>query len=280
MKRIGAHVSIAGGIENAPLNAAGIGAKAFAMFTKNQRQWKAPKLSPESIDSFRINCMENGFSPGHILPHDSYLINLGSPEIDKLQRSREAFVEEMIRVERLGLSMLNFHPGSHLNGISVDECLRLIAESVNKALEATSSVIAVIENTAGQGSNLGFRFEQLAALIDMIEDKSRAGICLDTCHLHASGYDLGTVETVRRVFSEFDSVVGMRYLRGMHLNDARHPAGSKLDRHASIGKGTIGLDAFRYIMSSPSFDEIPLILETPDSDLWKEEIQLLYSLAL
>jgi deoxyribonuclease IV len=280
MKRIGAHVSIAGGIENAPLNAAAIGAKAFAMFTKNQRQWKASELTPESIGAFRMNCLENGFEPGNVLPHDSYLINLGSPEKDKLQRSREAFIDEMMRVEQLGLAMLNFHPGSHLNAVTIDESLRLIAESVNKALEATSSVIAVIENTAGQGSNLGFRFEQLAALIDMIEDKSRAGICLDTCHLHASGYDLGTVETVRRVFSEFDSVVGMRYLRGMHLNDARHPAGSKLDRHASIGKGTIGLDAFRYIMSSPSFDEIPLILETPDSDLWKEEIQLLYSLAL
>ncbi|TLU86158.1 MAG: deoxyribonuclease IV [Chlorobium sp.] len=279
MKRIGAHVSIAGGIENAPLNAAGIGAKAFAMFTKNQRQWKAPKLSPESIGTFRKNCLENGFKPGHILPHDSYLINLGSPEKDKLQRSREAFVEEMIRVERLGLSMLNFHPGSHLNGISVDECLRLIAESVNKALEVTSGVIAVIENTAGQGSNLGFRFEHLAALIDMIEDRSRAGVCLDTCHLHASGYDIGTMDAVRMVFSEFDSIVGMRYLRGMHLNDAIHPAGSKLDRHACIGKGTIGLEAFRYIMSNPSFDEIPLILETPDSENWKEEIQLLYSLA-
>ncbi|NTW57078.1 MAG: deoxyribonuclease IV [Chlorobiaceae bacterium] len=277
MKRIGAHVSIAGGIENAPLNAGKIGAKAFAMFTKNQRQWKAPALSPASVEQFRRNCADHGFEPRHILPHDSYLINLGSPEKEKLERSREAFNEEMIRVERLGLTMLNFHPGSHLNGLRPDECLRLIADSINKALEQSENVTAVIENTAGQGSNLGFRFEQLAALIDMTEDKTRIGICLDTCHLHASGYDMGNAEAAKTVFNEFDRTVGMRFLRGMHLNDARHPAGSRLDRHASLGKGTIGLDTFRFIVSSLDFEEIPLILETPDSDIWKEEIAILYS---
>ncbi|NTU97349.1 MAG: deoxyribonuclease IV [Chlorobiaceae bacterium] len=279
MKRIGAHVSIAGGIENAPLNAAQIGAKAFAMFTKNQRQWKAPALSPASVEAFRRNCGDHGFNTRHILPHDSYLINLGSPETDKLQRSREAFVEEMIRVEQLGLSMLNFHPGSHLNGVTTDDCLRLIAESINIALDNSRGVTAVIENTAGQGTNLGFRFEQLAALIAMVEDKTRAGICLDTCHLHASGYDLGNTEAAVTVFKEFDRVAGMEYLRGMHLNDALHPAGSRLDRHAAIGKGTIGMDTFRYIVTSPDFEEIPLILETPDSDNWKEEIAMLYSLS-
>jgi deoxyribonuclease-4 len=279
MKRIGAHVSIAGGIENAPLNAAEIGAKAFAMFTKNQRQWKTPALSPASLGAFRKNCGELGYEPRHILPHDSYLINLGSPEKDKLLRSREAFVEEMMRVEELGLTMLNFHPGSHLNAVNADRCLRLIAVSVNMALDATSGVTAVIENTAGQGSNLGFRFEQLAALIDMTEDKSRVGVCLDTCHLQASGYDLGSREAAVKVFREFERIVGMRYLRGMHLNDALHPAGSRLDRHAGIGKGTIGMDTFRHIVTSPEFEEIPLILETPDSDNWKEEIRMLYSLA-
>lgn len=277
MKRIGAHVSIAGGIENAPLNAAEIGARAFAMFTKNQRQWKAPALSPASVEDFRRNCDRYGFDPRYILPHDSYLINLGSPEKDKLLRSREAFREEMARVEKLGLSMLNFHPGSHLNSVSSEECLRLIADSVNMALDQTSGVTAVIENTAGQGSNLGFRFEHLASLIDMVEDKSRIGVCLDTCHLHASGYDLGTLEKAGKVFSEFHNIVGMRYLRGMHLNDALHPAGSRLDRHAGIGKGTIGMETFRSIVTSPDFEEIPLILETPDSDIWKEEIRMLYS---
>jgi deoxyribonuclease IV len=279
MKRIGAHVSIAGGIENAPLNAAEIGARAFAMFTKNQRQWNAPALSPASVEDFRVNCARFGFEPRNILPHDSYLINLGSPEHDKLLRSREAFQEEMARVEKLGLTMLNFHPGSHLNGVSIDECLRLIADSVNMALDKTSGVTAVIENTAGQGSNLGFRFEHLASLIDMVDDKSRIGICLDTCHLHASGYDLGTTEKAGKVFLEFHNTVGMRYLRGMHLNDALHPAGSRLDRHAGIGKGTIGMETFRYIVTSPDFEEIPIILETPDSDIWKEEIRMLYSFA-
>ncbi|MEI7707910.1 MAG: deoxyribonuclease IV [Chlorobium sp.] len=278
MKRVGAHVSIAGGVENAPLQAISIGAKAFAMFTKNQRQWTAPKLTTSSIDAFRKNCSEGGYKPEHILPHDSYLINLGSPDPVKLRNAREAFIDEMQRVESLGLSLLNFHPGSHLNGITEDECLQLIAESVNMALNTTKNVTAVIENTAGQGTNLGYRFEQLASLVDQVEDKSRVGVCLDTCHLFASGYDLQTTDAIDETFREFDRIVGLGYLRGMHLNDALRPLGSKLDRHASIGKGTIGMEAFRYIMEHPACEEIPLILETPDSDQWSAEIRLLYSL--
>ena len=278
MKRVGAHVSTAGGVENAPLQATSIGAKAFALFTKNQRQWKAPKLTPASIDAFRRNCDDGGFRPEHILPHDSYLINLGSPDPEKLQRAREAFIEEMLRAEELGLLLLNFHPGSHLKEISEERCLQLIAESINMALDATKSVTAVIENTAGQGTNLGNRFEQLASLIDQVDDKSRVAVCLDTCHLFASGYDLQSTAAAEATFMEFDRIVGLRYLRGMHINDAMQPLGSRIDRHAGIGKGTIGMDAFVYIMNHPACEEIPLILETPDSAEWQREISLLYSL--
>ena len=278
MKRVGAHVSTGGGVENAPLHAAAIGAKAFALFTKNQRQWRAPKLSTSSVDAFKKNCSDGGFKPEHILPHDSYLINLGSPDPDKLQRAREAFIEEMQRVEELGLLMLNFHPGSHLKEIDETQCLKLIAESINMALDATKGVTAVIENTAGQGTNLGHRFEQLASLVDQVADKTRVGVCLDTCHLFASGYDLQTTEAAEFTFSEFDRIVGLHYLRGMHLNDAMQALGSRVDRHEAIGKGTIGMEVFSCIMNTPAFEEIPLILETPDSDAWSSEISLLYSL--
>jgi deoxyribonuclease-4 len=278
MKRVGAHVSIAGGVENAPLNAREIGAKAFAMFTRNQRQWHSAPLSAASIDAFRRNCEEAGFLPGYILPHDSYLINLGNPEADKLEKSRQAFITEMKRTEALGLTMLNFHPGSHVNLTDEDSCLRLIAESVNRSLDATVGVTAVIENTAGQGSNLGWRFEHLARIIELVEDKTRIGVCLDTCHLFASGYDLRTPEAFDATLTEFDHVVGLTYLRGMHLNDAKQKLGSKVDRHECIGKGMIGLDAFAYIMRHPTLEEIPLILETPDSDGWAKEIKMLYSL--
>jgi deoxyribonuclease-4 len=278
MKRVGAHVSIAGGVENAPLHARNIGAKAFAMFTKNQRQWSAPQLTSSSIDAFRKNCDDGGLSPQHILPHDSYLINLGSPDPLKLLVSRNAFIDEMHRVEQLGLTLLNFHPGSHLKEIDEKRCMQLIADSVNMALNATYGVTAVIENTAGQGTNIGYRFEQLAAIIDMVEDKTRIGVCLDTCHLFASGYDLHTTSAAEATFREFDATIGLHYLRGMHLNDALNPLGSRLDRHASIGKGTIGLEAYSYIMNHPACEEIPLILETPESEQWPEEIKLLYSL--
>ena len=279
MKRVGAHVSIAGGVENAPLNAQAIGANAFAMFTRNQRQWHSAPLSAESIEAFRRNCEEAGFLPSHILPHDSYLINLGSPDPAKLEQSRQAFTTEMKRAEALGLLMLNFHPGSHLNLVDEDACLGTIAESVNRSLDATAGVAAVIENTAGQGSNLGWRFEHLARIIELVEDKSRVGVCLDTCHLFASGYDLRTPEAFDATLAEFDRVVGMAYLRGMHLNDAKQKLGSKVDRHECLGKGIIGIDAFARIMRHPALEEIPLILETPDSDGWAEEIKMLYSLA-
>jgi len=279
MKTIGAHVSIAGGVENAPLNASEIGAKAFAMFTRNQRQWKSKPLTTVNIEQFRENCSRCGYESSHILPHDGYLINLGHPEKEALEKSRAAFLEEMMRCEQLGLSMLNFHPGSHLKIIEPDVCLATIAESVNIALNSTSGVTAVIENTAGQGSNLGFEFEHLAALIDQIEDKSRIGVCLDTCHTFAAGYDLRTHEACQDTFAQFDKLVGFKYLRGMHLNDSKKPLNSHVDRHESLGKGEIGIEAFRFIIQDNRFDNIPLILETIDSNIWKEEIQMLYSFA-
>lgn len=278
MKRVGAHVSASGGVELAPANASEIGAKAFALFTKNQRQWKSSSLTRKSIEEFKTNAARFGFSPEHILPHDSYLINLGHPEEEGLAKSREAFEDEMLRCEQLGIPLLNFHPGSHLGKIDPEQSLLRIAESINIALEKTKGVTAVIENTAGQGTNLGFRFEQLAFIIANVEDKSRVGVCLDTCHSFAAGYDLKTREGYEATFSEFDRIVGMKFLKALHLNDAKKDLGSRVDRHESIGKGMLGLDTFRWIMNDPRFDEIPMILETPDEDIWAEEISLLYSL--
>lgn len=274
-KYIGAHVSASGGVENAPVNAHNIGATAFALFTKNQRQWVAKPLTQESIENFKINCEKYGYKPNQILPHDSYLINLGHPDKDALQKSRDAFLDEMQRCEQLGLDRLNFHPGSHLNQISEKECLARIAESINITLEKTKGVIAVIENTAGQGSNLGYLFSQIREIIDGVEDKSRVGVCIDTAHAYSAGYDIKTREGFKDVFQEFDDVVGFEFLKGMHLNDSKKEHGSKVDRHDSLGKGTLGLDVFEFIMNDDRFNGIPLILETPDMDMWPEEIELL-----
>ena len=278
MKNIGAHVSVAGGVENAPLNAARIGARAFALFTKNQRQWKAKPLGQASIRLFRKNCENEGFGPEQILAHDSYLINLGHPDEEGLAKSRAAFLDEFQRCEQLGLIYLNFHPGSHLRKISENACLRRISESINITLDKTQTVTAVIENTAGQGSNVGYRFEHLAAIIDQVEDKTRVGVCLDTCHAFTAGYDLKTKEGYHATVAAFDSVVGLKYLKGMHLNDSKKDYKSRVDRHANIGKGLLGLDTFRFIMADPHLEKIPLILETPDETLWKKEIKQLYQM--
>ena len=278
MKYVGAHISASGGVENAPLNAHGIGAKAFAFFTKNQKQWFSQPLSRKSIDDFRSNCEKYGYKPFQILPHDSYLINLGNPDDMALLRSREAFIDEMKRCEQLGLDRLNFHPGSHLGKISEEESLDLIAESVNLALSETKGVIAVIENTAGQGTNLGYRFEHLKYIIDRVTDKRRVGVCIDTCHAFTSGYDLSTAEGFTKVFAEFDRVVGFSFLKGMHLNESKKAFGTRVDRHDSLHKGEIGDEVFSLIMNDPRFDDMPLILETPDEALWAGEIEYLYSL--
>ncbi|MBO7263610.1 MAG: deoxyribonuclease IV [Alistipes sp.] len=279
MKYFGAHVSASGGVENAVKNAKDIGATAFALFTKNQRQWIASALSPAQIETFKRAMAEAGYSASQILPHDSYLINLGHPDEYGLQKSRESFFEEMQRCELLGLDRLNFHPGSHLKRISEEESLERIAESINMALERTKGVTAVLENTAGQGSNLGYKFEHLAYIIDRVEDKSRVGVCLDTCHSFAAGYDLRTKEACDATFAEFDRIIGFKYLRGMHLNDAMRPLGSRIDRHSPMGDGEIGIECFRYIASDPRFDNIPLILETPDEERWAQEIAQLKAFA-
>jgi deoxyribonuclease-4 len=292
-KFVGAHVSASGGVDNAPLNAMAIGAKAFALFTKNQRQWVAKPLESKTIDAFHKNLEASGILPKHILPHDSYLINLGHPEVEKLEKSRDAFIDELERCHILGLDRLNFHPGSHLVKIPKKDpeyndklmqaelgCLDVISESMNRAIEATkdSNVKLVIENTAGQGSNLGYRFEHLGYIIDKIEDKSRVGVCLDTCHTFTSGYDLRTREAYDETMGTFDRIVGSQYLMGMHINDSKPKLGSRVDRHDSLGKGEIGWDAFKFIMNDARMDDIPLVLETIDASIWAEEIKALYAL--
>ena len=292
-KFVGAHVSASGGVDNAPLNAMNIGAKAFAVFTKNQRQWVAKPLETKTIDAFHKNLELSGILPQHILPHDSYLINLGHPEVEKLEKSRDAFIDELERCRILGLDRLNFHPGSHLVKVPKKDpayhdkvmqaelhCLDVIAESMNRAIDATkdSNVKLVIENTAGQGSNLGYKFEHLGHIIDRIEDKSRVGICLDTCHTFTGGYDLRTREAYDETMDAFGRIVGFEYLMGMHINDSKPPLGSRVDRHHSLGQGEIGWDAFKFIMNDARMDDIPLVLETIDESIWKEEIQALYAL--
>ncbi len=271
-KYIGAHVSSSGGVEFAPINAAKIGATAFALFTKNQKQWFSKALTSENIELFKANCIKYGYGPEQILPHDSYLINLGHPEDDGLRKSRAAFLDEMTRAEQLGITMLNFHPGSHLKQISEDECLQRISESINITLQKTKGVTAVIENTAGQGSNVGFRFEHLARMIELVDYKNRIGVCIDTCHSWAAGYDFGSAEGYEAVWKEFDAVVGLEYLKAIHLNDAKKERGSRVDRHSSIGDGFLGFPVFSRIMKDPRLNGIPIILETPDETKWADEI--------
>jgi deoxyribonuclease-4 len=278
MKRIGAHVSISGGVENAPLNAEAIGARAFALFTKNQRRWQAKPYSEKNIGDFKANLAQVKIAPEHVLPHDGYLINLGHPEPEPLEKSRLAFLDEMQRCSQLGLKLLNFHPGSHLRKISEGQSLTIVADSINRVLEQTEGVTAVIENTAGQGSNLGYRFEHLATIIEQVQDHSRIGVCLDTCHTFTAGYDLRTEEACDATFAEFERLVGFEYLRGMHLNDSKPDLGSKVDRHESLGQGKLGWEVFRYIMNDERFEEIPMVLETVDETIWAEEIQALYGL--
>lgn len=278
MKYIGAHVSASGGICNAILNAEAIGANAFALFTRNQRSWVSKPLATDEINSFRSLLAERGFEPQYVLPHDSYLINLGSPDEETLQKSRTAFLDEMKRAEQLGLTMLNFHPGSHLNKISEEECLDQIAREINAALSQTKGVTAVIENTAGQGTNLGWRFEHIRRIIDGIDDKCRVGVCIDTCHTLAAGYDLSTEMGYQFCFDEFESIIGFQFLRAIHLNDSKKNAGSHVDRHETLGNGFLSKEFFSRFMHDPRFDNMPIILETPEPSLWAQEIEWLRSL--
>lgn len=276
-KYIGAHVSASGGVQNTPLEARSIGAKAFALFTGSSARWISKAISPDTADAFKRNCAECGFDSAVILPHDNFLINLGSPDEEKLAKSRKSFLDEMNRCMQLGLTMLNFHPGSHLGLIDPDACLDRISESINITLDKTEGVTAVLESTAGQGSNLGYRFEQLARIIEGVEDKSRIGVCVDTCHTHSAGYDLASEEGYAATWKEFDETIGAHYLKAMHLNDNKRTLGSRIDRHELIGKGSLGEEFFIRLVNDPRFDNIPLILETPDPDNWESEIAWLYS---
>ncbi len=278
MKYIGAHVSVDGGVSNAPLRASELNMKAFALFTRNPSRWKSAPISDKEAERFRSNCANAGYRPEVIMPHDSFLINLGAPDTEKLRMSREAFMDELHRCAQLGLTMLNFHPGSHLNLVTEEECIQTIADSINMALDKTHGITAVIESTAGQGSNLGFRFEQLAEIIHKTEDKSRIGVCVDTCHTFAAGYDLATPEGYARTWDEFEKTIGFKYLKGMHLNDSKKGLGSRVDRHESIGKGELGDGFFRMLMADSRMNRIPLILETPNEEIWGSEVRYLYSL--
>lgn len=278
MKLLGAHVSAGNGVSQAPINAHNIGARSFALFTRNPSRWQSKPISDKEAETFKENCIKYGYSANQILPHDSYLINLGAPDNEKLIMSREAFLDEMRRCEQLGLTLLNFHPGSHLKLISPDDCLDRIAESINITLDATKGVKAVIENTAGQGSNLGYAFAQIAHIIDKVEDKSRVGVCIDSCHAFAAGYDLSTPEGYESTWKEFDEVIGLQYLSAMHINDTKKGLASKVDRHAPLGQGMLGSEFFKLLMNDSRMDNIPLILETPDESLWAQEIQWLDSL--
>lgn len=278
MKYIGAHVSVNGGVNKAPEEANLIGAKAFAIFTGSSSRWISKEISDEEADLFKENCKLYGFAPEMILPHDNFLINLGSPDPKKLHLSKKSFLDDMRRCDKLGLKYLNFHPGSHVNEISEEECLDRIAESLNWILDKSENVTAVLENTAGQGSNLGFKFEHLAHIISKVEDKSRMGVCIDTCHAYSAGYDIATAEGYERTWKDFDEIIGAQYLKGIHLNDDKRELGSRIDRHASLMEGTLGEDFFRRFVNDPRFDNMPIILETPDETRWPEEIKWLYSL--
>jgi deoxyribonuclease IV len=278
VKYVGAHVSTTGGVENAPLNAQEIGAKAVALFTRNQRQWASKPLTDENIRLFKENLTKVGIEPRFVMPHDSYLINIGSPDPEKRRKSLDALLDEATRCDQLGIPLLNFHPGSHMGELTEDECLAVIAEGVEEVLAKTKQVSLLIEATAGQGTNVGYKFEHLAAIIAKVKTKKRVGVCIDTCHIFAAGYDIRTPKAYKETIARFDDIVGLKYLRGMHLNDSKYDFGTKKDRHENIGKGFLGIDAFRNVMTDPRLDDIPLILETNDPEIWPEEIKTLYSL--
>ncbi|MCG8570111.1 MAG: deoxyribonuclease IV [Spirochaetes bacterium] len=278
MKYIGAHVSAAGGVENAPLNAMKIGAKAFALFTKNQKQWRAKPLTEQSIENFKKNLQLSGISPQFVLPHDSYLINIGNPHLEARTKSINALLEEALRVEQLGLNFLNFHPGAHLKGLTEEECLNLIAEGLNQVIKQTKNCVMVIETTAGQGTVVGYSFQHIKKVIDKVKNPDRVGVCIDTCHIFTAGYDLRTQEKYENVMEDFEKTIGFSFLKGVHLNDSKKDFHTRKDRHETLGNGYLGPEAFRFIMNDHRFDNIPLILETPEPEIWAEEIKWLYGL--
>jgi AP endonuclease-1 len=280
--KIGAHVSAAGGVENAVRNAAMVGANAFALFVKSQRKWDSPPLSAENVDAFKRRMREFGYSPRHVIPHGSYLVNLGNPDEEKRQKSFNCFLDDLQRCEQLGLELYNFHPGSTVGQATKEESIALIAECINNAHKVTKYVTIVIENMAGTGNVIGSQFSELKGIIDRVEDKTRVGVCLDTCHAFAAGYDISTKGGWDATLSTFDTEVGLLYLKGLHLNDSKAALGSKKDRHENIGLGHLGISTFRHVVSDPRTQDIPLILETPTfeaTDIWTKEISALNCLS-
>jgi deoxyribonuclease-4 len=278
---VGPHVSAAGGADHAPMAARALQATGFGLFVKNQKQWHAPALTVEQQARFGAAMHTAGYTAAQILPHAGYLINLANPDPDAHARSLGALIDEMRRCQAFGLTMLNLHPGSHLRKLTVEAALDRVAESVNRALAETSEVTVVIENTAGQGGCLGVTLAELARLRERVEDPSRIGFCLDTCHAWAAGYDIRTGDGLRRLLDEFEREVGPadRYLRGMHLNDTRNELGSRVDRHAPLGTGAIGWEPFRALLRDPRSRGIPLIIETPDEARWAGEVAELLAFA-
>lgn len=290
MKYVGAHTSSSGGVYNAISNATDIGARAFALFVKNQRQWFAKPLEQDVIDKFKQMLKDAKIDPKHVLPHDSYLINLGHEDDEKREKSIKSFLDEIDRCNQLGLVKLNFHPGSHLEKFSKKDpdlkskieyaelnCIDRIATSLNTIIKESDNVKLVIENTAGQGTNVGYKFDHLSEIIARVEQKDRMGVCIDTCHMFAAGYDIRDEKSFTKTWDLFDKSVGFEYLEGMHINDSKSTYESRVDRHHSLGIGNIGIESFKLLMKDDRFDDIPLILETINSDIWKEEIELLYS---
>ncbi|KJE93875.1 endonuclease IV [Capsaspora owczarzaki ATCC 30864] len=280
---VGYHVSTAGGVQNAPVNAALVGATAFAMDTRSKRKWDSPPYTAATIQAFRKACCEHGYQPHQILPHGSYLINAGSPVPEILAKSRAALIEEVQRCEQLGLSQYNFHPGSTVGLCTTEKCIETIAESIDLAVGASKAVTVVVESMTGSGNVIGGKFEHLRDIIAHVKDKTRIGVCLDTCHMFAAGFDLRTRAEYDKVMNDFDRIVGFQYLRGLHLNDSKGELGCNRDRHENIGKGKLGLSAFELIMNDERFRNIPMILETPvsaevESDGYKKEIELLQSM--
>lgn len=277
---IGCHTSISGGIWKAPEEASQFGAKAFGLFTHNQQQWKMKPLVEGHVKRFQETCKIYGYAPNHIVPHGSYLMNCGSAKDDVRQKSGEMLLEELKRCEELGLIYFNFHPGSTLGKIPVETCLSYIAEAINNAHRKTKYVITLLENMSCQGNTVGGKFQELRDIIEMVNKKDRMGVCIDTCHAHAAGYDLSTSDGYEVFVEDLESIIGLKYVKAFHLNDSKGPSGCHKDRHENIGKGTIGLRGFERVMNDSRFEGIPMILETPfiNDHIYKKEIELLYSL--
>lgn len=277
---IGAHTSAAGGVQNALLEGKSIGATTIQLFTSNQRQWQSRSLSQETIDAWKEALVKTGLK--EVMSHDSYLINLGAPDPEVLVKSRHAFREEIIRCLQLGLSYMNFHPGSALTQ-SREACLDRIVESlleVQDLFTGKEPLRLLLETTAGQGSTVGSSFEELAYVLDRVQKKVPVGVCIDTCHIFVAGYDIRTKEAFSRTIDQFDEIVGLKNLYAFHLNDSQKDLGSRVDRHADLGKGTIGIECFKCLMQDARLAHMPKYLETPGGlEVWEKEIALLRSFA-